>query len=116
MAIQRYPLKNAEKRQGPNLYEYVKNRSLNLRDPFVLEGGEGFVLPGNPAPQNPWDPRVPDQGRQNYICALQHQQIQELEDLLGEEGLALSGMVGVGAPEILGYALTNPGKGSVPSI
>jgi RHS repeat-associated protein len=35
--LSRDPLKNAEMRQGPNLYEYVGNNSIRLADPFGLD-------------------------------------------------------------------------------
>jgi hypothetical protein len=104
----RDPLPNAERLQGPNLYSYVKNRDLNLRDPFGLEGAEGFGIPENPAPQSPWDPRVSDQGRQNYSCALQKQQQHVGEYFSGVSALGLGVIALNVAPTALGYALTNP--------
>jgi RHS repeat-associated protein len=106
----RDPLPNAERLQGPNLYSYVKNRDLNLRDPFGLEGAEGFGIPENPAPQSPWDPRVSDQGRQNYSCALQNQkdQMSTYFDGVGAIGLGVAGIEL--APGALGWALLNPSQ------
>jgi RHS repeat-associated protein len=43
--LSRDPLRNAERSQGPNLYEYVQNNSVNWTDPLGLAGGGG--LPQN---------------------------------------------------------------------
>jgi len=41
----RDPLKNAEMKQGPNLYEYVHNRPLKFKDALGLLGGAGSCDP-----------------------------------------------------------------------
>jgi len=42
--VSRDPLKNAEMKQGPNLYEYVRNRPINRVDTLGLYG-EGSGVP-----------------------------------------------------------------------
>jgi RHS repeat-associated protein len=37
--LSRDPLKDAERSQGPNLYEYVKNSPIDMTDPLGLAGG-----------------------------------------------------------------------------
>jgi RHS repeat-associated protein len=53
--ISRDPLRNAEQRQGPNIYEYVWDNPVNAVDPTGLQR-PGYMPAGNQGPTGPSSP------------------------------------------------------------